>query len=77
MSKRKKEEIEENSLEHTDNTIKNSKDKHKERKETEKDIREAIKWSQWGKELRVGSLNCKGMLEKNKKGTKCLPNGKS
>ena len=44
-----KEEIEENSLEHIDNTTKNSKDKHKERKEQEKDITEAIKWSQWGK----------------------------
>ena len=56
----------ENNIESTDNKNNNSKDKHKERKEQEKDIREAIKWSYWGKELRVGSLNCKGMLEKLK-----------
>ena len=71
-----KEETGKNSMEHTDNATKNSKDKHNEMKGQQKDIREAIKWSQWGKELRVGSLNSKGMLE-NRKGTNCLPNGKS
>ena len=50
-----------------DNTNNNSKDKHKERKGKEKDLREAIKRSNWGKELRVGSANCKGMLEKKKR----------
>ena len=58
--------IEQKGIEHIDNTTKNPKDKFNEGKKKEKDIREAIKWSQWGKELRVGSLNCKDMLEKQK-----------
>ena len=72
-----KEEMVENNIESTDNKNKHSKDKHKERKEKSKDLREAIKWSQWGKELRVGSLTCKGMLENIKKGTDSLQHGQT